>query len=180
MGGAVKAGLMLGGETLLARAARRLAPQCACLAVCAGPEPSRLAGFLPEGLPALPDPLPGHAGPLAGLLAALDRAAATGHEDVLTVAVDTPFFPGDLAARLAAGRRGAAVALAADAAGVHGTFGLWSAALAPSLRAAMAGGTRKVTDFAGAHGAVPVRFPGADAFFNVNRPEDLAVAETRL
>ncbi|RDC74925.1 molybdenum cofactor guanylyltransferase [Rhodovulum sp. 12E13] len=180
MGGTVKAGLRLGGETLLARAARRLAPQVPALAVCAGPDPARLAGLLPPGAASLADPLPGYEGPLAALSAALDWAEAEGHADLLTVAVDTPFFPADLATRLAAGRGAAAAALAEDGNGLHPTFGLWRSALAAPLRAALAGGARRMTGFADRSGAVRVRFPGDDTFFNVNAPDDLALAEARL
>ncbi len=180
MGGTVKAGLRLGGETLLARAVRRLGPQVAALAVCAGPDPVRLAGLIPTGAACLVDPLPGYEGPLAALSAALDWAEAEGHADLLTVAVDTPFFPPDLAARLAAGRGGATAALAEDGDGLHPTFGLWRTALAAPLRAALAGGERRMTGFAARAGAVRVRFPGADAFFNVNAPGELASAEARL
>ena len=180
MGGAVKAGLVLGGEPLLSRAAGRLAPQCAVLAVCAGPAPRRLAELMPPGAACLPDPLPGHAGPLAGLLAALDWAAGEGMPDVLTVAVDIPFFPVDLGARLAAGRGDSAVALAEDDDGLHPVCGLWRSALADDLRAALAAGDRRMAGFAEAAGAVPVRFPGRGAFFNVNRAADLASAEARI
>jgi molybdopterin-guanine dinucleotide biosynthesis protein A len=180
MGGAVKAGLVLGGETLLARATCRLAPQCAGLVVCAGPEPGRLAGLMPAGVACRADSVGGHAGPLAGLLAALDWAAETGHRDVLTVAVDTPFFPADLGARLAAGRGAARAALAADEDGLHPTFGLWEVGLAEVLRRALAEGDRKVTDFAASAGATTVPFAGRSAFFNINRPTDLAEAEARL
>jgi molybdopterin-guanine dinucleotide biosynthesis protein A len=180
MGGAVKAGLRLGDETLLARAARRLAPQVAALAVCTGPEAARLAGLVPPGVSDLPDPLAGFAGPLAGLSAGLDWARAEGHADLVTVAVDTPFFPPDLVARLAEGRGAAQAALAEDRDGLHPTFGLWRTSLAAPLRAALAGGERRMTRFADRAGAVHVRFAGADAFFNVNAPDDLALAEERL
>ncbi len=180
MGGVLKAGLPLGGETLLARATRRLAPQVGPLAICAGPAPERLAGLIPPGAACLPDRVAGFAGPLAGLSAALDWAAAQGLEDLLTVAVDTPFFPRDLGDRLAAGRGAALAALAEDDDGPHPTCGLWRVALAPELRAALDAGTRRMTDLATRATAVTVRFPGGDAFFNINRAEDLVQAKARL
>ena len=180
MGGALKAGLPLGGETLLARAARQLAPQAGPLAVCAGPAPERLAGLIPPGAACLPDPVGGFAGPLAALSAALDWAEAQGLADLLTVAVDTPFFPRDLGDRLAAGRGAAAAAMAEDDDGLHPTCGLWRVALAPEVRAALEAGTRRMTDLAAKTEAVAVRFPGKGAFFNINRAEDLGRAEARL
>jgi molybdopterin-guanine dinucleotide biosynthesis protein A len=52
-------------------------------------------------------------------------------------------------------------------------------ALIDPLAAALAGGTRRVTDFASGAGAVTVAFPDAHPppFFNINTPADLAVAE---
>ena len=58
-------------------------------------DPARLAEF---ALPVVPDTVPGHAGPLAGVLAGMDWAGA--HRPaiplLLTVAADTPFLPLDL------------------------------------------------------------------------------------
>jgi molybdopterin-guanine dinucleotide biosynthesis protein A len=182
MGGADKAALRLGGMRLIDRALARLGPQVDALAIAAGDAPGRFADL---DLPALADPLPGRAGPLAGLLAGLRFAAATGAAEVATVAVDTPFFPEDLVARLAAARAGDRPAIAAtrDAAGMlraDAAFGLWPASLAPALAAALADGTRRVRAFADSRDARRVAFPDAEAFLNLNRPDDLARAEARL
>ena len=190
MGGADKALLMLGGMPLLARCVARLAPQVVALAVSANGDPARLAGF---GLPILADPIladpiltdpiladpfltdpvPGFSGPLAGILAGMIWAEALGADALVTVAVDTPFFPTDLVARLLPS------GMAVDAAGLHPTFALWPIALRPALAAALAQGERRVADFATASGIRRVLFSG-DRFFNINRPEDLAAAEVRL
>lgn len=178
MGGADKALLTLGGASLLARVIDRFAPQVARLALSANGDPARFARF---GLPVLPDPLPGFQGPLAGLLAGLDWAAAAGAEALVTVATDTPFLPPDLVPRLLlAGSGGPAVAATSD--GLHPTFGLWPVAVAPALCAALNSGTRRVTDFATAQGAATAVFPDQpfDPFLNVNTAEDLAQAEALL
>jgi molybdopterin-guanine dinucleotide biosynthesis protein A len=103
---------------------------------------------------------------------------------VVSVAADTPFFPRELAARLAAaaGPGGLALAASPDAAGVvqrHPTFGLWPVALRADLRAALEAGLRKIVDWTDRHGAGTAVFPSDpfDPFFNVNTPEDLALAE---
>lgn len=121
------------------------------------------------------DEVPG-LGPLGGVLAAMVWARGQGFVRVMTVAVDTPFLPLDLAERLGAVE--AAIVVAETADGVHGTTAVWDVALEGELRAALTDGVRKVTAFA--EGAVPVRFDDAEAFFNVNTAEDLARAEARL
>ncbi len=184
MGGGDKGLRPLGGGTLLSHVIDRLAPQAGPLALNANGDPARFAAF---GLPVLPDGIPDHPGPLAGVLAGLDWAAGLGAASIVTAAADTPFFPRDLAARLraAAAEAGAPIALAAtpDADGQpgrHPTFGLWPVALRDDLRAALAGGLRKIVAWTDAHGCATALFPAQpfDPFFNVNTPEDLALAET--
>lgn len=117
-------------------------------------------------------------GPCGGVLAAMVWAERLGAARVLTVAVDTPFLPMDLAERLSAIDARIVVAETSD--GLHGTTALWDVSLAAELRTALAQGIRKVTDFA--QGAVAVRFEDTTppAFFNVNTAEDLAQAEAWL
>lgn len=181
MGGGDKGLRAVAGQRLIDRVIARLAQQCAPLALNANGDPSRLEAF---GLPVLPDGLPDHPGPLAGVLAGLDWAAGLGVGAIVTVAADTPFFPPDLAARLAAAAGPAGLALAAspDATGRlqrHPTFGLWPVALRADLRAALEGGLRKVVLWTDAHGAGTAAFDADpyDPFFNVNTPEDIIEAE---
>jgi molybdenum cofactor guanylyltransferase len=173
--GADKALVSLAGQPLVAHVAARLAPQCSALAVNANGDPTR---FRALGLPVLPDGDVAGMGPLAGVLAAMDWAHACGYDQVLTAAVDTPFLPRDLVARLAA--VAAPVALAETADGLHATTGLWAVDRRDALRDALVRGMRKVTDWTATQAAIGVRFPDTTPppFFNVNRPEDLAQAET--
>jgi molybdopterin-guanine dinucleotide biosynthesis protein A len=177
MGGVDKALIRLGPETLLARAERRLGAQVGALVVSANGDPARLG----SALEVLADPVPGFPGPLGGVLAGLDRASEAGAAGIVTVAVDTPFFPGDLVARLAAAGVPLAVAATEEAGRLrwHGAFALWPVAARGAVREALARGERRVRAVAEALGAVPVVFPrqGVDPFLNVNTPEDLAEAE---
>lgn len=177
MGGGDKGHLMLGGRTILSRVIERLGPQVADMALNANGDPQRFAG---DGLPVLPDTVGGHVGPLAGVLAGMDWAAARGATHVVSAAADTPFFPCDLVPRLllAAESGGKPIALAATADGRQPTFGLWPVALRDDLRAALEEGLRKVVLWTDRHGAAEAMFAGRpDPFFNVNTPEDLALAE---
>jgi molybdopterin-guanine dinucleotide biosynthesis protein A len=182
MGGGDKALAPLGGRRLIDFAVERLGPQTGRLAISANGDPARFADY---GLPVLPDGLADHPGPLAGVLAGLDWAAKSGADAIVTAAADTPFFPRDLAARLAAA--GAPVALAATPGADgrparHPTFALWPVALRDDLRAALASGARKVSDYADRHGAATALFAAEpfDPFFDVDTPGDLAEAQALL
>ncbi|MEL7099091.1 MAG: molybdenum cofactor guanylyltransferase MobA [Pseudomonadota bacterium] len=177
MGGGDKGRLMLRGQSLFDHVIGRLAPQVAALALNANGDPARLADL---NLPVVPDSLPDHPGPLAGVLAGLDWAASQGADTIVTVAADTPFFPEDLTPRLLLAAEGMAnpLALAASGGHRHPTFGLWPTALRDDLRKALQNGTRKVVIWTDAHGAATADFPSGpiDPFFNVNTPEDLEKA----
>ncbi|MBU2981870.1 molybdenum cofactor guanylyltransferase MobA [Lentibacter algarum] len=180
MGGGDKALLKLGGVTLLQRVVARLKPQVAALALNANGDASR---FAHTGLPVVADSVDGFAGPLAGVLAGLDWAAAQGFESIVTAAGDTPFFPLDLVRRLVAKADGMQhpLVLAATPDGRQPTFGLWPVALRDDLRAELEGGLRKVVLWTDKHGGRLAEFADEGApFFNVNTPEDLAKAEAML
>ena len=176
MGGGDKGLKRVGGRRLIDIVIARLAPQCGDLALNANGDPGRFADL---GLPVLPDSVPDHPGPLAGVLAGLDWAADKGAGAIVTAAADTPFFPADLVDRLrdAAGPSG--LALAASDGQRQPTFGLWPVALREDLRSALKDGLRKIVLWTDAHAAGTADFPTApfDPFFNVNTPEDLAEAE---
>lgn len=182
MGGGDKSLLLLDGRTLIAHVATRLAPQCAQLVLNANGDPSRFAAL---GLPVVADPVPDHPGPLAGILAGMEWAAAHGHAYIVTAAADTPFLPHDLVSQLGKSllTEKTAIVLAATPGDdgrpiVHPTFGLWPVALRHDLRAALTAGTRRVRQWAQAQGAAIALFPDApyDPFLNVNTPADLASA----
>jgi len=182
MGGGDKPLLEIHGRTMLERVIDRLAPQVGATVLNANGDPQRFARF---ALPVVPDPIDGFAGPLAGVLAGLDwaRANAPEAEGIVSVAGDTPFFPTDLVARLMAAR-GAdpeRIVLARSGGKLHPVFGYWPLARTNDLRAFLeAGETRKVLAFVDAHPNTAADFDTApqsrDPFFNVNTPDDLALA----
>lgn len=177
MGGQDKALLSLGGQSLVDRARARLEPQVARLAISANGDAARFKG----DTAILPDEE--SQGPLSGILASLDWAAPLGATSVVSVAVDTPFFPADLVPHLclAAERSQHGVAIAASGGVDHPTCGLWPVALRNELRAFLASGAKtRVMDFARAHDAARAVFGDNQAFTNVNTPEDLALAALML
>jgi len=184
MGGGDKALRMLGGATLLERVIERLRPQVDALLLNANGDPSRFARF---ALPVVPDSIPGFAGPLAGVLAGLDWAAAQGpdYPYIVSVATDAPFLPDDLVMRLTNGlmEAGADLACAASGGRVHPVFGLWPVRLREDLRRAMVDDEiRKVDLWTARHRLMTVTFADmpVDPFFNANRPEDFEAAASLL
>ena len=98
MGGGDKPLLALAGQSLLQRILTRLGAETQRVAISANGDPARFAAFR---RPVLPDGRFLGQGPLAGVLAGLDWAAAQGCNTLLTVPGDTPFIPSGLAAALA-------------------------------------------------------------------------------
>lgn len=181
MGGGDKGLRVVGGRPLLVHVLDRLQPQVDTIVLNANGDPARFAEW---GLPVVADSLPDWPGPLAGVLAGMDWAAAQGADAVVSVAADTPFFPRDLVAQLQAAAGPSGLALAATREGGklyrQPTFGLWPVALRNDLRAALLGGLRKVVLWTDAHGAGTAEFgtDPFDPFFNINTPDDIAIAET--
>lgn len=182
MGGVDKAQLELAGRPLIAHVVDRLAPQVGAVAINANGDPARFAGL---GLPVFADTVGGHAGPLAGVLAALlfTRRADARLTHVATAATDTPLFPSDLVARLAAAAvEPDMIAMATSGGNRHPVFALWPVALAADLEDWLAStDTFKVMAFVQRHRLAEIAFPlrpdGTDPFFNINTPDDLATAE---
>lgn len=184
MGGGDKGLLDLGGQTLMAHVIDRLSPQVDGLAINANGDPARLRHLK---CPIISDSIDGFAGPLAGVLAGLDWAAAEGADTIVTAAADTPFLPCDLVPRLLLASQGMTHPLALAATpdpkrgqARHPTFGLWPVALRDDLRAALEGGVRKVVQWTDSHAGRSAMFPDEDAFFNVNTPDDLKRAEAMV
>lgn len=184
MGGGDKCLHRLGDKTILEHVIDRARPQVSPLILNANGDPGRFAEF---GLAVATDVIDGFAGPLAGILTGLEWAR--GHAPdcpwVASFATDTPFLPEDLVARMlaAVADANADIACAASGGRSHPVFGLWPVRLAGELRHALADeDMRKIDLWTARYRLVTVEFPAAprDPFFNVNRPDDLAVAERML
>jgi molybdopterin-guanine dinucleotide biosynthesis protein A len=181
MGGGDKPMRAIGGRTILERVIARLSPQCDGLILNANGDPAR---FAPFGLPVVPDPVADFPGPLAGILAGLDWAAANRPEVkwILSAAADCPFLPRDLVARLHHARReqNAMLAVAASDGQSHPVVGLWSVDLREELRQALVvEDIRKVDRWTARYSVATVEWPVTplDPFFNANTSDDLAEAE---
>jgi molybdopterin-guanine dinucleotide biosynthesis protein A len=181
MGGGDKARVTIGGATILQRVLACLKPQCNRIVINANGDPSR---FADTSLPVVADSVPDFAGPLAGILAGLDWAAANASADewLLSVPGDCPFLPNDLVARLHQARADADVPLACARSGEwrHPVIGIWPVALRDDLRHALVEeDLHKIELWTVRYGIAIADWPDKpiDPFFNVNTPEDAARAE---
>ena len=184
MGGGDKCLRELGGQTLLTRIIERAAPQIGPMMLNANGDSSRFAAF---GLPVFADVVEGYAGPLAGVLTGLEWAAdhAPGCDWVASFACDAPFLPLDLVTRLLAviEDQNADLACARSNGRDQPVFGVWPVRLAAELRRAVVDeDIRKVDVWTARYNLAHADFDDSaiDPFFNVNRPEDFATAETLL
>jgi molybdenum cofactor guanylyltransferase len=181
MGGGDKALRPFVGRPLLAQVIERVGPQVRRLVLNANGDPARFAAF---GLPVAADSVEGYAGPLAGVLAGLDWAAANAPDCswVASVPTDAPFLPADLVTRLlrVAERDRADMACAASGGRPHPVAALWPVRLREELRRAMTmEGVRKVDQWTARFRLSVADYPDQplDPFFNTNSPEDFAEAE---
>lgn len=184
MGGGDKALRAIGGKTVLARVIERARPQVSALMLNANGDPARFGGC---GLPVRADLVQGYVGPLAGILTGMAWARETlpTCHWLASFACDAPFLPTDLVRRLLAAVHGKVADMACAKSGgqSHPVFGLWPVALQDELRRTLVEeGVRKVDIWTARYRLVEVDFScdPIDPFFNANRPEDLATAESHL
>lgn len=168
----------LANRSLIEHAIARLKPQVDRVMINANDDPSHYSA---TGLPVRADPIPGFAGPLAGILAALIWANEINARVLITVPSDAPFFPADLVSRLDA-VQDRAIVCASSGGRLHPVFSLWrepESFIAPLREALESEGQRKAENFITRfpHGSVDWPVARYDPFFNINTPDDLAEAE---
>jgi molybdopterin-guanine dinucleotide biosynthesis protein A len=182
MGGGDKCLRQLGGHSLLDILIERTQDQVSQLIINANGDPKR---FESQGLQIAPDVIDGFQGPLAGVLTGLEWAVSHVPEAqwVVSFATDAPFIPLDMVERLfqSVEDDGADMACAMTNGRTHPVFALWPVRLKEDLRCAMVDEEiRKIDIWTGRYNIAHVEFSiePLDPFFNVNRPDDLAHAET--
>lgn len=181
LGGMVKGMLRVGGVTLLDRVTAALDAGDRPLLVAHGLLPREALGLAGRHV-SVPD-AQGWGGPLAGIMGAVAALPAT-TDLLLSVAVDTPFFPPGFAARALPLVEGAEVVVARYAGQPYYTNALWRVA---PLRAHLSGDARGLSEggiraLIGTLGTAWLDWPQAptgDPFANVNTREDLARIEQR-
>ena len=166
------------GMPLALHALMRLTPQVGHLMINAN---RNLGAYDSMGVPVWPDAGAAaggsdYPGPLAGFLAGLEHCETP---YLVTVPCDTPNFPVDLVARLAAALVAEDAEIAIAATLEHGqvqpqpVFCLMAATLMESLVVFTQSGQRKIDRWTGAHRCATVVFDDTAAFANANTPDEL-------
>jgi molybdopterin-guanine dinucleotide biosynthesis protein A len=163
------------GMPLAMHALLRLAPQVGEVMINAN---RNLGAYESMGVPVWPDALPDYPGPLAGFLTGLERCETP---YLVTVPCDSPNFPADLVARLAAAfdddDAGTEIAVAATREGgelrSQPVFCMMRADVLESLVRFTQAGERKIDRWTAQHRTRLVPFDDAEAFANANTPDEL-------
>jgi molybdopterin-guanine dinucleotide biosynthesis protein A len=178
LGGINKALIEIGRRTLLERVGDAVAG-CAPKYLAVGNSPFDAPGFVP-----IRDLGTGHAGPLAGVAAAIEALAASNATHLLTLAVDSPFVPRDVlgrATRLIADRD---VVVAAYGGQLYPTNALWRLGALRDLPARIRAGTapHSLKRLIGSLDSIRLDYAGLvpeNPFANVNTPDDLHALRAR-
>jgi len=174
MGGVDKGWVVHDGEPLVATVLRRIAPQVGSVLISANRNVDAyraLAEVVTDADAGLAlEPFPG---PLAGVLAGLQRASS---DWVALAPCDAPVLPADLVERLANALGNASAAYPVAAGRTQPVFALVRRSNAPALRAFLNSGGRAMHRWLETLGAVEVPFDDASAFRNLNAPADSGIA----
>ncbi|MEM1378199.1 MAG: molybdenum cofactor guanylyltransferase MobA [Pseudomonadota bacterium] len=183
LGSSNKALQLLAGKPLIHHVHERLRHQTERVIVNANRDIEAIKAALPDETPIVSD-VPRYAGrgPLAGLHSCLQTADQLGFGHLLTAPTDTPFFPSDIAMKLAGNPDRAAIRMAAHGGYRHPLFALWPVSLLSDLTQFLnEADQNKVTVFAERHTLIEIDFSSHnDPFFNINTPADLAKAEAMI
>lgn len=190
MGEIHKSLLPLNHQSILDHVITRARPQVQRLLINVNSDTPQFRGY---DLPLIKDSIPDYAGPLAGVLAAMefihadtgDGGGGEGSDGSYWLAsfpADSPFFPADLVQTLlsAAIKNNADIACATRHGSRSPLFALWDTHLREDLRQQLEQGQRKVAGFQQRHNCVLVPFDAEerDPFFNINTPDDLQMARS--
>jgi len=178
LGGLNKALIEIGGVALIDRALAATAT-CAPILLAVG-----RAAFEVAGVRVVFDLDTAYAGPLAGVAAAVAELEATDAEILLSLAVDTPFFPHDFIERARPLLETTPAVLAAFGGQDYPTNALWRLSAIADLPEKLHAGSapHSLKRLAEGLGAARLDYTGAGSanpFANVNTPADLAELRAR-
>ena len=185
MGGKQKALIPLLDRPLLSYVLESVSGQVAPIALNVNTNFDKFSKF---GYPIIKDPIKGHLGPLAGILASLHWAQIINKDWVMTLPCDTPFLPKDLAQRMieVKNREMDIDLIIARSRGYnHPVVALWKSNLHFKLKNALDDGIRKIDLFTSKLKIAYVDFDTKnnlqfDPFTNLNSPLDLINAQQIL
>ncbi|NIF24053.1 molybdenum cofactor guanylyltransferase MobA [Candidatus Pantoea multigeneris] len=171
MGGEDKGLVLLNGMPLYQHVLARLRPQVSEVLISAN---RNLPLYASSGCPVVSDSFPGFAGPLAGILSALQAARS---EWVAFCSCDTPAIPQDYIARLWAEKGSATALWVRTTQRDHPTLALIHRSVAADLEIFLHHGDRKLMLFLQQQKGHSVLFEDDESCFrNINTVEDLQQA----
>lgn len=170
MGGMDKGLLEFAGQTLIEHVLQKLTPQLKNFVINANRNQQRYSSYGDV----ISDSVSDFAGPLAGILAAMEHVDS---RYVLCVPCDSPFLPPTLVERMwrQLNAHMASIAVAHDGSRLQPVFALIDRQLQDSLRDYLHSGERKIDRWYEQHNMVTVDFSDSpDTFININCAEELA------
>lgn len=172
LGGVDKGLVSLRQISLVQHVISRVEPQVGEIIISAN---RNLDAYTNLGYPVYTDEVSDFAGPLAGILKALQHCQS---EWLLTIPADSPFIADDLARRLIENVEDNKIAIAHDGERLQPTFSLIHKSLESSLKDFLQKGERKTRVWMQQQPHTIVDFSDqADAFININTQDELNNAE---
>ena len=185
MGGKEKALIHLLDRPLLSYVLEKISGKVAPIALNIN---TNFDNFKKFGYKIIEDPIKGHLGPLAGILASLNWAKEINKDWVITLPCDTPFLPNNLIQSMIKTKNKTPevdLVVAKSKGFNHPVIALWKADIKNKLQNALNEGVRKIDIFTSQLNIAYVDFDKIDnsdfdPFTNLNSPEDLILAQQIL
>lgn len=172
LGGVDKGLIQLRQISLVQHVVNRVEPQVTEIIISAN---RNLDAYTNLGYPVYTDEISDFAGPLAGILKALQHCQS---EWLLTIPADSPFIADNLAQRLIENIENNKIAIAHDGERLQPTFSLIHKSLESSLKDFLQKGERKTRVWMQQQSHAVVDFSDqTDAFININTQDELNNAE---
>ena len=164
--------LELNKRPLIQHLVNRIKPQVSKIIISAN---RNLDTYKNLGFPVFEDDIRGYAGPLAGILKALQQSQS---DWLLTVPADSPFIPIDIAQQLISSVQNKKIAIPHDGKHLQPTFALIHKSMEASLKDFLDKGERKARVWMQQQPHIIVDFSDkTDAFTNINTEGELKNAE---
>ena len=185
MGGKEKALIHLLDRPLLSYVLEKVSGKVAPIALNIN---TNFDSFQKFGYKIIKDPIKGHLGPLAGILASLNWAKEINQDWVLTLPCDTPFLPKNLVQSMVEAKNKTPevdLVVAKSRGFNHPVIALWKSDINQKLQSALNEGVRKIDIFTAQLKIAYVDFDNIqnsdfDPFTNLNAPQDLILAQQIL
>ena len=185
MGGKEKALIHLLDRPLLSYVLEKVSGKVAPIALNIN---TNFDSFQKFGYKIIKDPIKGHLGPLAGILASLNWAKEINQDWVVTLPCDTPFLPKNLVQSMVETKNKTPevdLVVAKSRGFNHPVIALWKSDINQKLQSALNEGVRKIDIFTAQLNIAYVDFDKIqnsdfDPFTNLNSPQDLILAQQIL